>query len=192
MQAAGRSMTACSQNQHPRPISALVHEATERNRICNVKDYVEEVRETKEKPNTNIKISQHNIKLPLPPRLPLAEILSPHSLRPQRKEFFRIRPHPSPMTRMISQLLERREHCCRPGLYSATDETLHILRKGRKGRKVSLHREGDLRQDIHIVPVRFKPKTMTSIGRVRIEGNVSTRRGSVMLAVAQSSQARLR
>lgn len=67
-----------------------------------------------------------------------------------------------------------------------------MTRKGRKERKVSLHREGDLRQDIHIVPVRFKPKTMTFIGRVRIEGNVSTRRGSVMLAVAQSSQARLR
>lgn len=47
------------------------------------------------------------------------------------------------------------------------------------------------KKNIHIVPVRFKPKTITFIGRVRTEGSVSTRRlfcgWDSMLAVATSS-----
>ena len=41
--------------------------------------------------------------------------------------------------------------------------------------------------DIHIVPVRFKPSTSTFIGRVRTEGSVSTRRGfgDAMMALVE-------
>lgn len=50
---------------------------------------------------------------------------------------------------------------------------------------------GKGRKNIHIVPVRFKPKTITFIGRVRTEGSVSTRRPfcgwDSMLAIATSS-----
>ena len=41
--------------------------------------------------------------------------------------------------------------------------------------------------DIHIVPVRFRPSTITFMGRVRTDGSVSTRRGfgDVMMALME-------
>ena len=43
------------------------------------------------------------------------------------------------------------------------------------------------KNDIHIVPVRLRPSTITFIGRVRTDGSVSTRRGfgDAMIALAE-------
>ena len=38
--------------------------------------------------------------------------------------------------------------------------------------------------DAHIVPVRFRPSTITFMGRVRTDGSVSTRRGFDVAMIA--------
>lgn len=60
---------------------------------------------------TNIEFPQHNIQLPSPPRLALAEILGSHSLSPEREVFLRVFPHIGSVTGMVTELFERGEHC---------------------------------------------------------------------------------
>lgn len=115
--------------------------------------------------STYIEIPQHNVQFLLPPRLPFAHVLSSHSLRPEREELFRIFPHVGPVAGVEAKLFERGEHCWVRCCQQWTDYT--------KGKGERMPWRGIY---VHIVPVRFRPRTMTFMGMVRVEGRVSTRR----------------
>ena len=52
-------------------------------------------------------------------------------------------------------------------------EKQRVKKEGSRGRVSGVEED----KDVHIVPVRFRPRTITFIGRVRTDGSVSTRRG---------------